>query len=165
MMWETVLQLVRAEGGTVTVNSPVQRIYWQPNAVTSVEIVSNEKSERMPGTHFFSTLPIRELIEKLDPAVPPEVLSAARQLTYRDFITVALIIKQANLFPDNWIYIHEPGLKVGRIENFKNWSPDMVPDASKSWRWLENWMMRGRLVVISRDETGMRASLRASIAA
>jgi protoporphyrinogen oxidase len=143
MMWETVLQLVRAEGGTVTVNSPVQRIYWQPNAVTGVEIVSNEKSERMPGTHFFSTLPIRELIEKLDPAVPPEILLAARRLNYRDFITVALIVNQANLFPDNWIYIHEPGLKVGRIENFKNWSPDMVPDPSKSCVGMEYFCHEG----------------------
>jgi protoporphyrinogen oxidase len=56
------------------------------------------------------------------------VLAAARGLRYRDFITVALILVQAELFPDNWIYIHDPGVRVGRIQNFKNWSADMVPD-------------------------------------
>ena len=73
-------------------------------------------------------MPIRELVGALDPAAPAEVVAAANRLKYRDFITVALIIDQADMFPDNWIYIHEPGVKVGRIQNFKNWSPAMVPD-------------------------------------
>jgi protoporphyrinogen oxidase len=73
-------------------------------------------------------MPIRELVCALDPAAPGVVVAAAKSLKYRDFITIALIIDQAEMFPDNWIYIHEPGVKVGRIQNFKNWSPEMVPD-------------------------------------
>ena len=77
---------------------------------------------------LISTMPLRELIRALAPAAAAEVLAAADRLQYRDFLTVVLIIDQPELFPDNWIYIHEPGVKLGRIQNFKNWSPEMVPD-------------------------------------
>jgi protoporphyrinogen oxidase len=65
------------------------------------------------------------------------VAAAADRLRYRDFLTVALILDQADVFPDNWIYVHDPGVKVGRIQNFKNWSPDMVPDPSRTCLGLE----------------------------
>jgi protoporphyrinogen oxidase len=65
----------------------------------------------------------------MQPAPPPEVVEAARRLTYRDFFTVALIIRRDELFPDNWIYVHSPEVKVGRIQNFKNWSPEMIPSS------------------------------------
>lgn len=83
------------------------------------------------GDFFISSMPLSELILKMKPAPPPTVVEAARRLTYRDFLTVALIIRRDDLFPDNWIYIHSPEVKVGRIQNFKNWSPDMIP-ASES---------------------------------
>jgi hypothetical protein len=73
-------------------------------------------------------MPLAELIAGFNPPAPEAVLASARGLRYRDFITVALIIDQAELFPDNWIYIHDPGVRVGRIQNFKNWSAEMVPD-------------------------------------
>jgi protoporphyrinogen oxidase len=137
MMWETVLQLVLERGGTVRLDSPVQKIRWLGDVVTAVEVETGEGTKAVAGSHFLSTLPIRELIDKLDPSPAPSVVAAARQLRYRDFITVALIVNKPDLFPDNWIYIHEPGLKVGRIQNFKNWSPDMVPDSSKTCVGLE----------------------------
>src|SRR5262249_12804967 len=89
--------------------------------------------------------------------------AAARQLRYRDFITVALIVNKRDLFPDNWIYIHEPGLKVGRIQNFKNWSPDMVPDSDKTCVGLEYFCHVGDglwslpdadLIKLAREELG-----------
>ena len=67
----------------------------------------------------------------------------AAQLTYRDYFTVGLIVNQADLFPDNWIYIHAPEVKVGRIQNFKNWSPEMVPDPSKTFLGLEYFCNEG----------------------
>jgi protoporphyrinogen oxidase len=88
-------------------------------------------------------MPIRELIQKFSPAVPRKVLDAANNLNYRDFITVALIVNQGELFPDNWIYIHDPGVKLGRIQNFKNWSPYMVRDQSKSCLGLEYFCFEG----------------------
>ncbi len=87
---------------------------------------------RYLGKNFLSTLPIRELIRAMDPPAPREVLEAAESLRYRDFLTVVLILDRPETFPDNWIYIHEPDVRVGRIQNFKNWSPDLVPDPSTS---------------------------------
>ena len=88
--------------------------------------------------HLISTMPVNKLIAAMDPAqVPAEVKTAANHLKYRDFLIVALIIDAADLFPDNWIYIHDPKVNVGRIQNFKNWSPSMVPDERKSCLGLE----------------------------
>jgi RimJ/RimL family protein N-acetyltransferase len=83
------------------------------------------------------------LLKAMDPPVPPEVIKAADGLTYRDFITVALVLPQEYSFPDNWIYIHDPGVKLGRVQNFKNWSPDLVPDPSKSSLGLEYFCFEG----------------------
>ena len=79
------------------------------------------------GRHYLSTLPVRALVRSLDPPPPAEVLAAADALKYRDFLTVVLIVDQPETFPDNWIYIHEPAVRVGRVQNFKNWSPDDGP--------------------------------------
>jgi hypothetical protein len=88
-------------------------------------------------------MPVTEFVRKLDPPAPPEVLEAARHLKYRDFLTVCLIVNKPDVFPDNWIYIHEPEVRVGRIQNFKNWSPDMVPDPSKTSLGLEYFCNEG----------------------
>jgi protoporphyrinogen oxidase len=82
-------------------------------------------------------MPISLLLQRLDPLPPEEVLQAAKGLNYRDFLIVALIINKAQLFPDNWLYIHSPGFKVGRIQNFKNWSLEMVPDPQKTCLGME----------------------------
>jgi protoporphyrinogen oxidase len=101
-----------------------------------------EVEEHM-GTDFVSSIPIRELIARLDPPAPEAVRRAAESLSYRDFISIALMIDRADVFPDNWIYIHDPSVKVGRIQNFKNWSPDMVPDQSKTCLGLEYFCFEG----------------------
>jgi hypothetical protein len=88
-------------------------------------------------------MPIRELIQKFDPPVPKEVLEAATELKYRDFLTVSLVIDKPDVFPDNWIYIHDPNVKVGRIQNFKNWSDDMVPSEQKTCLGLEYFCFEG----------------------
>ena len=88
-------------------------------------------------------MPVSRLILNLEPPAPESVLQAARNLKYRDFLIVALIIDQPHLFPDNWIYIHDSDFKVGRIQNFKNWSPAMVPDSSKTCLGMEYFCSRG----------------------
>jgi protoporphyrinogen oxidase len=88
-------------------------------------------------------MPIRQLIECLDPAPPDYVRAAAADFRYRDFVTVALICKGRELFPDNWIYIHDPTVKVGRIQNFGNWSPDMVPHPDMSCLGAEYFCFEG----------------------
>jgi hypothetical protein len=88
-------------------------------------------------------MPITELVARMDPPAPPEVRAAARELSHRAFVTVCLIVDQPDLFPDNWIYIHDPAVQVGRIQNFKNWSPAMVPDPTKTSLGLEYFCNEG----------------------
>lgn len=144
MMWEAVTGRVEERGGTVHMQSEAKTIHRQGNRITGVTATTSDgKTQHVTGTDFISSMPVTHLITRLDPPPPPEVLDAASNLKYRDFLTVCLIVNQASLFPDNWIYIHEPRVKVGRIQNFKNWSPDMVPDQSKSSLGLEYFCNEG----------------------
>jgi len=88
-------------------------------------------------------MPIGELVVKLEPAAPATVLQAAKALRHRDFLMVALIVNRRQVFPDNWIYIHDTGVKVGRIQNFKNWSACMVPDPEKTCLGMEYFCFAG----------------------
>lgn len=99
-----------------------------------------------------SSAPLRDVTLHLAPRPAGAVLHAAQQLRYRDFLTVVLIVKAEDLFADNWIYIHEPGVKVGHIQNFKSWSPEMVPDASCSCYGLEYFCFEGDGLWPSSDE-------------
>ena len=143
MMWETTCKLVRESGNQVLMNAPVRRILHSGHRVQALEAIVDGRSQIFEGSHFISSMPVRELICRMDPGAPPEVRKAAESLNYRDFLTVALIIDEEHLFPDNWIYIHDPGVKVGRIQNFKNWSPDMLPDLRKTCLGLEYFCFEG----------------------
>ena len=110
--------------------------------VTEV-ILNGEIEERVTAAAFMTSMPIQELVARLDPPAPQKVQEAAESLRYRDFLTVTLIVDRPNLFPDNWIYIHSPGVKVGRVQNFKNWSSDMVPDQEKTSLGLEYFVQEG----------------------
>ena len=143
-MWEAARDKVRAGGNAVHHDRRVARIEHDGSAVRSFLTVDSKlKATRYHGKHFLSTLPIRELIRAMDPPAPVEVIEVAESLRYRDFLTVVLILDRAETFPDNWIYIHEPDVRVGRIQNFKNWSPDLVPDPSKSSLGLEYFCFEG----------------------
>ena len=143
MMWETVKEIVERDGTEIRFNAGVEKILWSEGAVDAVQVMVDGKLETIEGTHFISTMPIRELIQKFDPPAPDHVLKAAEALNYRDFLTVALVINNRELFPDNWIYIHDEDVKVGRIQNFKNWSPSMVPDPNKTCLGLEYFCFEG----------------------
>ena len=143
-MWEATRDRVRANGGTVQMDARVEAIEHDDSAVTAmVTRDARGKRTRYVGRNFLSTLPIRHLIAAMAPAAPPEVVQAANSLRYRDFLTVVLIVDKPETFPDNWIYIHEPQVRVGRIQNFKNWSPDLVPDPSKTSLGLEYFCFEG----------------------
>jgi protoporphyrinogen oxidase len=143
MMWETMAELVRGRGGVIRTGSQVERIHWNREAVEAVEITNEGRKEIVSGTHFISSMPIRELVRKLSPAPPASVSEAADKLQYRDFLTVVLIVNRRDLFPDNWIYIHDPEVRVGRVQNFKNWSGDMVPNQDKTCLGLEYFCFEG----------------------
>ena len=132
MMWERVMRLLEQRGSAVHLQTDAVKLLWDGVRVTGV-VVRHQGDERsIAGTDVFSTMPLSELIPMFDPAPPDAVLAAARGLRYRDFLTVVLIIDEPHLFSDNWIYIHSPDVRVGRIQNFKNWSPAMVPDDGKT---------------------------------
>jgi protoporphyrinogen oxidase len=143
MMWEAVAEIVQQRGASVRLETSVERILWAGGKVRAVEVSNDGQREWVKGSDFISSMPIRELFEKLDPPPPPEVRKAAADLNYRDFLTVALIVNKEDVFPDNWVYIHDPDVKVGRIQNFKNWSPHMVPDQSKTCLGLEYFCFEG----------------------
>jgi protoporphyrinogen oxidase len=127
-MWEELAKKVQSRGAALKMGEPVVTVQRRQGGASSITTAAADGNHTYAGSHFISTMPIRELIGALDPPAPPEVAEAAGSLRYRDFITVALIVDEPRLFPDNWIYIHEPDVSVGRIQNFKNWSPGMVPD-------------------------------------
>ncbi|HEV2476675.1 MAG TPA: NAD(P)/FAD-dependent oxidoreductase, partial [Candidatus Dormibacteraeota bacterium] len=143
-MWERVAEIAEERGQPVLLGRAVSAITHDRGKVTSITTTDAAgDSETFSGSHFISSIPIRELVARLDPPAPATVRQAADNLGYRDFISIALIIDRAEVFPDNWIYIHDPGVRVGRIQNFKNWSPDMVPDQSKTCLGLEYFCFEG----------------------
>ena len=143
MMWQAVAGEIEEKGGRVRLGEDVVRVYRTGNRIDSVVVARDGREEMLPATHFLSSMPVSELILKLSPPPPASVLAAARHLTYRDFLTVCLIVRKRDLFPDNWIYVHSAQVQVGRIQNFANWSPDMVPDPSKSSLGLEYFCTEG----------------------
>jgi len=154
MMWQYVAKIVQRKGTKVYLGAEVEAILWDKNngRVNSIEVRVNGQNKLYRGTDFTSSMPIKELIQKLTPAAPEEVLKAANDLNYRDFITVALIVNKRDVFPDNWIYIHDPDVKLGRIQNFKNWSPYMVPDKNKTCLGLEYFCFEGDELWTMTDE-------------
>jgi protoporphyrinogen oxidase len=143
MMWETMADLVREQGCAIKLNTRVLKIHWTGNAVEAIAASNGAQDETWRGTHFISSMPIRELVRKLSPAPPAHILAAADKLQYRDFLTVVLIVNCRDLFPDNWIYIHDPEVRVGRVQNFKNWSADMVPNQDQTCLGLEYFCFEG----------------------
>jgi protoporphyrinogen oxidase len=139
MMWDRARELSEARGAKIHLNTPVGRIHWNSDGVVAIE----SNAVLFTGTHYISSIAMDELVEALAPAPPVEVVAAAKRLNYRDFLTVALVIDRTNLFPDNWVYVHDPKVKLGRIQNFGNWSPEMVPDPSKSCLGLEYFCHAG----------------------
>ncbi|MEW6600743.1 MAG: NAD(P)/FAD-dependent oxidoreductase [Nitrospirota bacterium] len=154
MMWQTVSNIIQENGSVVALGSEVETIICdnKNTRVDAIEVRANGQKSLIYGKDFISTMPIRELIQKIRPSVPEEVLAAANNLSYRDFLTVALIVNKPDLFPDNWIYVHDPLVKLGRVQNFKNWSPDMVSDRSKSCLGLEYFCFEGDELWNMQDE-------------
>jgi protoporphyrinogen oxidase len=102
-----------------------------------------EVEREIAADHVIASMPLSALARVLDPAPPAAVLDAASSLRYRDFLTVGLIVERADVFPDTWLYVHAPEVKLGRIQNFKNWSPEMVPDPRRTSLGLEYFVQRG----------------------
>jgi protoporphyrinogen oxidase len=140
-MWEQMTDDIRAKGGEVRLNAPVTRIRTDATTGRVTEIIAG--GETLTPSHVISSLPLRTTVGISEPEAPGEVRDAARGLRYREFLTVLLVIDGEDLFDDNWIYIHEPGVQVGRIQNFKSWSPWMVPNERDASIGMEYFCFEG----------------------
>jgi protoporphyrinogen oxidase len=138
-MWEQMTEDIRANGGEVRLNAPVTRMRVEGGRV--LEVVAG--GETLTPSHVISSLPLRTTVGITEPEAPGAVRDAARGLRYRDFLTVLLVLNEKNIFPDNWIYIHEPDVRVGRIQNFRSWSPWMVPNDTDGSIGLEYFCFEG----------------------
>jgi protoporphyrinogen oxidase len=127
-MWEQMTDDIREQGGEVRLNAPVTKLVVSGGKVT--EVIAG--GETLYPSHVISSLPLRTTVGITEPQAPATVRDAARGLRYREFLTVLLVIDGEDPFPDNWIYIHQPGVRVLRIQNFKSWSPWMVPKGADS---------------------------------
>jgi len=142
-MWEMCTERLRALGGQVVLEHKVREVETRAGRVTAVRCQTPSGPARFEGEHFISTMPVRSLVRALTPPPPEAIRKAGEGLRYRDFLVVALILEKEDLFPDNWIYIHTPGVKVGRIQNFNNWSRAMVPDPGRTCLGMEYFCFEG----------------------
>ena len=125
MMWDRARDLVLAGGGEIQMQAKVARVRHAGGRAHTVELVDGTS---LPASSVISSMPMPSLVRAMDPPAPQHVLDAANGLSFRDFLTVALVVPVEAGFPDNWIYIHEPGVRVGRVQNFGSWSPQLVKD-------------------------------------
>ncbi|ABW14263.1 amine oxidase [Parafrankia sp. EAN1pec] len=168
MMWETAADKIVKQGGRIVFEEKVRKIHHENGRATGVTTVvtggygpgagAPESSRddlgteyQYTGDHFISSMSFSSLVRVMDPPVPARVLAAANALKYRDFLTVALVVPKPAGFPDNWIYIHAPDVKVGRIQNFASWSPFLVKDG-RTCLGLEYFVFEGDEMWNSSDE-------------
>jgi protoporphyrinogen oxidase len=151
-MWEEVARQVAAKGGEVLTGWEVRQIHcdgWKVAAVTAVHAGTGE-TRRFQGDCFFSTMAVKDLVRGMDAPMPAGIRETGEALLYRDFITVGLLVDRlkvhepdGSMIRDNWIYIQEPDVLVGRMQIFNNWSPYLVADRSKVWIGLEYFCFEG----------------------
>lgn len=160
MMWEATAERVRALGGQVTLGARVTQVIRVDGAAAEATEAMARGEQAAPCwqlevegaglaastrtyDHIISSAPLSWLVRSIRPGLGPEAMEAAAALKYRDFITVAVMFRTSRAFPDHWIYIHDPEIQAGRIQNFANWSPEMVPDPTITCLGLEYFCFQG----------------------
>jgi protoporphyrinogen oxidase len=152
MMWERFREAIESSGGQLRLQSEVTRLCHDRGRVLRV-ISREEGGEReFPAHELISSMPISTLVGMFEPKAPEDVREAARKLSYRAFLIVVLIVNKREVFPDQWIYVHGPEVRVGRIQNFKNWSAAMVPDPDQTTLGMEYFCDEGDEVWQMGDE-------------
>jgi len=138
MLWEAAARKIEERGGKIHMGTRVDHLARTGSGQWRLKLIGANGEERYEQVdQIISSAPLGWLVQNIEPSLPAKALEAASTLRYRDFLTVAVILKPSINFPDNWLYIHDPQLKVGRIQNFANWSPEMVPDPELACYGLE----------------------------
>jgi protoporphyrinogen oxidase len=148
-MWEKMTSRIEELGGEVRLNTPATKL---ETASDGEVIAVHTPDEVIEPKAVISSLPLRATVGIADPQASASIRDAAQGLRYRDFLTVALVLDGEDVFPDNWIYIHEPGVRVGRIQNYRSWSPWMVPDPDTACVGLEYFCFEGDDLWTMRDD-------------
>lgn len=126
MLWDAVADRARAGGADLRMGSKVVRVAWERRGILEVEFERAGSRESVTGTHVISSMPLPHLVQALDPAPPGPVIEAARALRHRAFIVVALVLDRSPVTDVQWLYVHERHVRVGRIQDYRNWSPAMA---------------------------------------
>jgi hypothetical protein len=142
-MWEACAEGLAERGTKIVLGARVTGIRHEGGRAVALRVREADAEYAVRAEHVISSMPVRELVRCLEPAPPTDVLAAAERLRYRDFLTVGLIVAREDLFPDNWIYIHSDEVRVGRIQNYGNWSPSMVPEPGRTSLGLEYFVNEG----------------------
>jgi protoporphyrinogen oxidase len=149
-LWEKVAEMVQEKGGKIYKKAVVNKVEWENNSISQIECQTPEGSKKFTADYYFSTMPVKELIAAMGASVPNKVKTVANGLIYRDFITVGLLLKklkisdaQNKLIKDNWIYVQEREVKVGRLQIFNNWSPFLVKNDELVWLGMEYFCNQG----------------------
>ncbi|AMW05824.1 NAD(P)/FAD-dependent oxidoreductase [Gemmatimonas phototrophica] len=155
MLWDACAEAIRTKGGVIRMGRTATGLSFDKTTSQWLVTHSGPDGSREVSTadHVICSAPLREIVNALTPPVSEGVNHAANSLGYRDFITVAVVLKDRQRFSDNWIYVHEPSVKVGRIQNFKSWSPEMIPDPALTCYGLEYFCFEGDGLWTSDDTT------------
>jgi len=151
-MWEACRDRIVERGHLVLLRHCVDRCETTGQRVTAVHATTPNGPRIFEAEHVISTMPLRSLVRAVSPAAPDRIRQAADGLRYRDFLVVALILQKEKVFADNWIYVHTPGVLVGRIQNFNNWSPAMVPTPGMTCLGMEYFCFKRDHLWESKDE-------------
>lgn len=143
MMWEAAVRHIESKQGRVLMGAEVTRISREGERWRVSYRAADGSLSEIVADHIINSMPLSALVRAIEPALSKQAIDSANSLRYRDFLTVGLVLKDRNTFDDNWIYIHDPGLKVGRIQNFKSWSPAMIPDDAMTCYGLEYFCFEG----------------------
>jgi protoporphyrinogen oxidase len=150
MMWEACKAKIEALGGRVVMGARVDGLDFQNGLWTATATGADGESLTIAARNVISSAPMRELIDHIHPK--PACHNQAMQLSYRDFLTVVLIGHSSRQIPDNWVYIHDPKVKVGRVQNFRSWSPELIPDPDSTCLGLEYFCFEGDGLWTSSDQ-------------
>ncbi|WP_133129627.1 NAD(P)/FAD-dependent oxidoreductase [Legionella yabuuchiae] len=153
MMWEAAEAKIQQQGNRVELGACVTELEYQADdKIWRVGYTTCDGKKVAYAKQIISSMPIRELVHALSPSLPAEIIAAADRLKYRDFLLIALIVNEEGQFDDNWIYIHDPSVKVGRIQNFRSWSPYLIPTEGMNCYGLEYFCFEGDGLWTSTDE-------------
>lgn len=159
MLWERMRAAAEAAGAEFRLGHRLVRLRHDRSAVGEVELEGPRGPIALPASHVVTTIPLRELVPALDPPLPSGAVESAAALRYRDLLVVALVLEGPDPFPDTWLYLHDPAVRAGRLQNFRAWSPDLVPEANRSCLGLEYFCSAGDELWRSPDAELIRVAL------